>query len=257
MNRNYLKQLLEGAGLGHLPWLRVVGLTGAALVGLALTLVKATGVLGIGIAGLVLGAAATIEALQAVGSARSRAMVSALPEVAEALAAGVAAGEELGEALARMATNGPRPLRASFHEFARLLSIGYSLEQALAWLQLELANENADILVQFLQQSLRLGGTGLVANLNNLAQVIRGQAALDGEIAAKQGWVIGTAKLGIASPWLIVLFLNQRPEAHAYYASADGATLLVVGLAVCAAAYAIILRMARLPKPKRVLNAAL
>lgn len=257
MNRNPLKALLEGAGFGHFPLARIAAALLTALMLLGLSVTKVTGVLGIGVASMILAGAAVVEALKALRAARSQALVSALPEVAEATAAGVAAGEELGETLCRFAEAGPKPLRSSFVKFRELLNRGYNLEQSLAWLQLELADENADLLIQFLIQSQRLGGAGLVANLNNLAKVIREQAALNAELAAKQGWVIGTAKLGIASPWLIVLFLNQRPEAHNFYASTDGSAVLLTGLLVCAVAYALIVRLSRLPQTRRVLNAVL
>jgi tight adherence protein B len=251
-----LEKLFESAGLGHLSApLLAAGLV-VLLLGLALTAVRATGVLGIGVAVLVIASGVVIEGLKVAGLQRFRTVIATLPEAAEAIAAGVASGEQLETAVAALAVAGPKPLRPSFTKFAQLLQSGYSLEQSLDWLQLELSDVYADQLVHLLKISAVSGGTGLVANLNSLAATIREQAALDAEIVAKQGWVIGTAKLGIAAPWFIVLFLNQRPEAHGFYASAQGASLLLVGLVVCVCAYALILRVARLPQPRRVLNVA-
>jgi tight adherence protein B len=135
---------------------------------------------------------------------------------------------------------------------APLLQKGTSLEQALGWFQVELSNVYADQLVQLLQVSLRSGGAGLVANLERLSEIIRVQGSLEEELAAKQGWVTGTAKLGLIAPWLIVLFLNARTEAHTFYVSAAGFALLSVGLVICLLAYLLIVAAGRLPKAKRV-----
>jgi tight adherence protein B len=251
-----LEKLFESAGLGHLPAPALAAGLAALVFGVGLTAVRATGVLGVGIAVLVISFGVVVEGLKAAGLQRFRTVIATLPEAAEAIAAGVASGEQLETSVSALAAAGPKPLRPSFTRFAQLLQSGFSLEQSLDWLQLELSDVYADQLVQLLKISAVSGGSGLVANLNSLAATIREQAALDAEIVAKQGWVIGTAKLGIAAPWLIVLFLNQRPEAHGFYASAQGASLLLIGLVICICAYAVILRIARLPQPRRVLSVA-
>jgi tight adherence protein B len=247
-----LARLYASAGLGHISAPRItVALFGLA-AGLALSLVRLNGIWGFGVAGFVLSLIAALEVLRLLSQQREQALVSALPEVIEAIAAGISSGEELGQTLLVQATHGPRALKKSFATFAREQRAGQPLEAGLSWLQVELSNVYADQLIQLLLVSLRSGGSGLVANLQSLSEMIRKQGALDGELAAKQGWVTGTAKLGLAAPWFIVLFLNARPEAHAFYTSAAGFTLLSVGLFVCLIAYAAIIATGRLPKPKRV-----
>ncbi|MEN9715036.1 MAG: hypothetical protein RJA35_503 [Actinomycetota bacterium] len=247
-----IRQIYAGAGLGHIPASKITLAIAVGLAALALSLAKLTGIAGVGLAGLVLGAAATLELLRILASQRERALVQGLPELIEALAAGISSGQELGDAMIQQATHGPKALRKSFGEMAQLLQKGTSLEQALGWLQVELSNVYADQLVQLLQVSLRSGGAGLVANLEHLSEIIRVQGSLEEELAAKQGWVTGTAKLGLVAPWLIVIFLNARTEAHAFYASAAGFALLSVGLIICLLAYLLIVAAGRLPKAKRV-----
>ncbi|MDE2409386.1 MAG: type II secretion system F family protein [Actinomycetales bacterium] len=247
-----LKSSLSSAGFGHLPSWQVLGGGAVVVVAVSLSLIRFTGVAAFGLAGAVLSMAAIVEALLALTAARTQALISALPEVAESLASGVSSGQELGQSLGLLAKHGPKALSKSFIEFNGLVARGFSLEDALGWLQRELGNVYGDQLVQLLLVSLRIGGSGLVANLNRLASDIRSEAALDGELRAKQGWVAGTAKLGVLAPWLIVLFLNQRPEAHAFYSSSGGFSLMLAGLFICLVAYFFIQLMARLPKPKRV-----
>ena len=244
--------LLASAGFGHLPVSRTFGLVAAVLAALGLSLVRITGLVGVGLAGAVLGAAALIETLLALKTARETTLVASLPEVAEAVAAGIASGLAIDECLVALAEVGPKSLRSSLGEFSRMSDKGYSLEARLRWLQVELSNVYSDQLIQLLLVSLRVGGSGLVANLNRLAADIRQEGALHAELKAKQGWVSGTAKLGLAAPWLIVLFLNQRPEAHAFYASDAGFALLLSGLVICLLAYLFIQLLSGLPAARRI-----
>jgi len=249
-----LAKLYAGAGFGHLSASRITLVLVAAVAGIGLSLVRVTGIAGIGIAGIALSVAAIIEGLRLLAQQREQVLVAALPPVIEGLAAGIASGEELGLALSQQAEHGPKALIKSMREFVRLGDQGWSLERSLQWLQVELSNVYADQLIQLLLVSLNSGGTGLVANLTHLSQVIRAQAALDTELAAKQGWVTGTAKLGLIAPWLIVMLLNARPEAHDFYASPQGLTLLVGGLLICLMAYLGILSAGKLPRSQRVFS---
>ena len=231
------RKLLAAAGFGHIAPAKALGAIGVIALAVGLSLTRLTGVLGVGLAGLALSLAGCIEALVLIAAKRESALVASLPEVAESVASGVASGLGLPASLEILEHQGPVALRNSFAEFNAIQRRGHTLEQALAWLQVEFSNVYSDQLVQLLLVSLRVGGSGLVANLNRLASDIRQQGSLDAELKAKQGWVSGTAKLGLAAPWLIVCFLNQRPEAHAFYSSAAGFNLLLVGQIVCLLAY--------------------
>jgi len=248
----WLRKLLNEAGLGHYSLSKVltVGLFAVAL--LALTVVKLTDIPSLGLAAIALSMAAVDEALKGMAAQRAKALSQALPQVAEAIASSVASGQELMSALRELSDVGPRRLKAVFRELGRLDDGGYPADQIFEWLRLELSNVYADQLIELLLVTHRSGGVGLVANLERLAATIRLDFATEGELLAKQGWVIGTAKLGVLSPWVILLFLNQRPEAHLYYSSRAGSILLVVGLAACLIAYAAIHMMSKLPNQRRV-----
>lgn len=251
-----LRGLYSAAGLGHFSGSRVTAVFIGALALVGLSLFRATDVLGVSVAGVTLGAVTIYESLRIVSQQRQQSLISALPELIESLSAGVSSGQDLSSALFEQAEHGPKALSASMKSFRRQAEEGYSLEHSLVWLQAELGSVYADQLVQLLLVSLTSGGAGLVANLNNLSQVIRGQAALESELAAKQGWVTGTAKLGLAAPWLIVAFLNARPEAHSFYASSAGFILLTAGLAVCIVSYLMIQAAGKLPRSVRVFTDA-
>jgi len=247
---------MREAGFGHLSAPRFAGLTLFAIAAAALSVVKLSDIPGLGLAVFAFGLAFSVEGLKHLAAQRAKALSRALPEVAESLASAVASGLNLTDALASMGQVGPRQLRDSFTQFRRIDLSGYPLTQALEWLRLELSNSYADQLVELLLVTYRSGGVGLVANLERLSATIRADYATESELNAKQGWVIGTAKLGLASPWLILLFLNQRPEAHTFYASPQGLVLLATGLTACVGAYAAILSLSKLPHLRRVFSGA-
>lgn len=246
------KVLFAAAGFGHISIWKSILVIAAGAVGVALSLVRVTGLVGVGLAGLALSLAGCVEALVILAQRREATLVASLPEVAEAISSGVASGLNLPDCLEELAKQGPKSLGKSFTEFNEQQARGYTLEQSLVWLKVEFSNVYADQLVQLLLVSLRIGGSGLVGNLNRLANDIRQQGALDAELKAKQGWVSGTAKLGLVAPWLIVCFLNQRPEAHAFYSSMAGLNLLLIGQLICLGAYALIHLLSGLPSSKRV-----
>lgn len=243
---------LQAAGLGHLDPLKL-GI--AWIVGLALlvfVLVKATGLVALGIAAIFLSGAFSYEFLILQARARQSTLLAVLPQICESLSSAVSTGLDLQRAFEDLAIAGPKATRGSFSLFTQMLQTGTRLEDGLDWLKIELAHADADQLVEFLRLSRTSGGSGLAANLNRLAEQLRKQAALAGEISAKQGWVTGTAKLALATPWLIVLLLGSRPENALAYNSTSGLLVLSLGLLVCLIAYAVINAVSALPQQKRV-----
>ena len=86
------------------------------------------------------------------------------------------------------------------------------------------------------------GAPGIAELLRHSADDARAAASLDAELSARRGWILGTARLGVLSPWLMVILLSQRAEARTVYQGATGYSLLIGGALVCALAYGLILR---------------
>ena len=100
----------------------------------------------------------------------------------------------------------------------------------------------------------QVGGSELGRLLRTLSNFLRADARTRGEIEARQSWTINAARLSVASPWLVLVFLSLRPETVARYDSRAGVLVLAVGAAVCATAYRVMIRIARLPPEERVLR---
>ena len=87
--------------------------------------------------------------------------------------------------------------------------------------------------------------------LRSLAQYLRSDASVRGEVEARQSWVRNAARLGVAAPWIVLLLLGTRPEAAAAYNSPTGAALIVGGLLATLVAYRLMLALGRLPEEGR------
>jgi tight adherence protein B len=80
---------------------------------------------------------------------------------------------------------------------------------------------------------------------------VRAEAALRAEVEARQSWIRGAAVLGAVAPWVILVLLLLRPEGAEAYTSPEGVVLILGGAAVSFVAFRIMLRIGRLPEPRR------
>ncbi len=87
------------------------------------------------------------------------------------------------------------------------------------------------------------------------ASELRSEQAIFGQVLAKQGWVMGSAKISLVAPWLIALVLIQLEQNRQAFATELGALVLVLGLALSALAYFFVNRLAKLAMPQRIFNA--
>lgn len=251
----WFKLKLQAAGLGHLMPMRLLGFWLVGLFVVAAVLVRITGLVAVGFAAFFLGAALSVELLALRARGRENTLVAVLPQICESLSSAVNTGLDLQVAFGDLAVAGPKQTRASLAAFSELLNRGVQFEQALDWLKVELSQADADQLIELIRLSRTSGGIGLASNLARLGEALRKQAALNGELSAKQGWVTGTAKLALATPWLTVVMLGSRPENARIYNSNLGMLALGAGLLMCLGAYAVINAVSGLPRPKRVFAA--
>ena len=106
-------------------------------------------------------------------------------------------------------------------------------------------------IVETLRMARQVGGTELPGVLRALSASVRTEAALRAEVEARQSWIRGAAVLGVAAPWVILVLLSMRPEGAAAYSSPEGVALILAGAAVSVVAYRVMLRIGRLPEPRR------
>lgn len=173
------------------------------------------------------------------------------PDVVDHLVSAVRSGVALPESVVMLASTGPPPMRSAFADFEQNYRRSGSFAESLDRLKERLADPVADRIIETLRMSREVGGSELTTVLRNLASYLRQDAAIRSEVEARQSWVINAARLGVAAPWVVLVLLATRPEAAAAYNSAEGITLIVVGLALSIVAYRVMRGMGRLPEDRR------
>lgn len=246
-----LSALLESAGFAHVaPRVAVATCIGGALVSAAIAwLVTTVGVLAL-LAGAA-GAAWPILWLRSRAARLVRARRALWPDVCDLLIASVRAGMSLPDAVSSLARSAPPALRAAFAGFERDMAASGHFDSSADRLKSALADPMADRIVETLRMARQVGGTELTPVLRALAASVRADAALRSEVESRQSWTRGAAVLGVLAPWVIVALLAMRPEGADAYSSPEGVALLLAGAAVSIVAFRVMLRIGRLPEPRR------
>jgi tight adherence protein B len=173
------------------------------------------------------------------------------PDVCDLLIASIRVGLSLPDAVASLAESAPTMLRPAFAVFARDLQASGRFETSLDRLKSMLADPIGDRIVETLRMARQVGGTELVSVFRALSASVRADAALRGEVEARQSWIRGAAVLGAIAPWIILSLLVMRPEGASAYGTPEGVIVIVVGAAVSVIAFQIMVRIGRLPEPRR------
>ncbi|MFY9713259.1 MAG: type II secretion system F family protein [Microbacterium sp.] len=249
--RSRLTRLLEEAGYGAVAQrvviavILAVGLSAASVVWLL------TGLLVLAALAAIVGGVAPITFLRARRLRLRKARRQLWPDVCDLLIASIRVGLSLPDAVASLAESAPGMLRPAFAVFARDLRATGRFESSLDRLKASLADPIADRIIETLRMARQVGGTELTGVLRALSSSVRADAALRGEVEARQSWIRGAAVLGAVAPWVILGLLVMRPEGASAYGSPEGVVVICAGAAVSVIAFRIMLRVGQLPEPRR------
>ena len=246
-----VSSLLEGAGLARVAATSVVAVGGlcALLAGALAWLITQVAALAV-VAG-VAAAFAPVAWLRSRRTRLRRTRRGLWPDVCDLLIASVRAGMSLPDAVAALADSAPASLRPAFAVFARDIAASGHFDSAAAHLKQNLGDPVADRIIETLRMARQVGGTELTTVLRALSSSVRADAALRAEVEARQSWVRGAAVLGVTAPWVILGLLALRPEGAQAYGSPEGVVLIVVGAVMSVVAYRVMIRLGRLPEPRR------
>lgn len=184
---------------------------------------------------------------------RLREFARVWPEVVDNLASGVRAGLSLPEAVAGLATRGPEALRPVFADFARVHRATGRFDVALDALKENLADPVGDRVVEGLRVARAVGGGDLGRLLRNLSSHLRDDERIRSELEARQAWAVNASRLAVAAPWAVLLMMSVQTDAVSAFGTAAGSVVLLVAAACCVVAYAVMMRIGRLPVERRVL----
>ena len=247
-------RLLARAGLGDVS---VTGfvllcLASAVLTGFAMQVVSGTPPVAL-VFGLMAGWL-PVTAVSARARRRQREFAEVWPEAVDNLVSGVRAGMSLPDALAGLGVRGPEPLRAAFDQFALDYQVTGRFGESLDRLKARLADPVGDRVVEGLRVAREVGGGELGRLLRNLSGYLRDEARTRSELESRQAWTVNGARLAVAAPWLVLLFMSFQSEVIQRYASPGGVLVLAVGAGICVVAYRLMMRIGRLPVERRILS---
>jgi tight adherence protein B len=176
------------------------------------------------------------------------------PEAVDNLGSAVRAGMSLPEGLSALGERGPAELRPAFARFGTAYRASGRFGSCLDALKDDLADPVGDRICETVRVAREVGGSDLGTVLRTLSELLRSDARTRAELETRQGWIINAARLAVAAPWLVLLLLGTQSQTLQAYDSAGGTVLLLIGAAVCAVAYRVMLRIGRLPEDRRVLQ---
>ena len=184
---------------------------------------------------------------------RQREFAEVWPEAIDNLASAVRAGLSLPDALAGLAVRGPEPLREAFAAFAVDYQVTGRFSDCLDRLKGSLADPVGDRVVEGLRIAREVGGGELGRLLRHLSGYLRDEQRTRSELEARQAWAVNGARLAVAAPWLVLLFMSSQPDVIGRYASTGGVVVLAIGAGLCVGAYRVMMRIGRLPADRRIL----
>jgi tight adherence protein B len=174
------------------------------------------------------------------------------PEAVDNLASAVRAGMSLPEGVAALGVRGPAELRPAFARFGTAYRASGRFGECLDALKDDLADPVGDRVCETVRVAREVGGSDLGTVLRTLSELLRSDARTRAELETRQGWIVNAARLAVAAPWLVLLLLGTQSQTLDAYDSPSGSLLLVIGAALCAVAYRIMLQIGRLPEDRRV-----
>lgn len=249
--RGPLTRLREEAGWSSLSSRALSSAIVAAAIVAASVVWLLTGILILAALAAVAGGAAPIVMLRARRTRLRRMRRQLWPDVCDLLVASIRVGLSLPDAVAGLGDSAPVVLRPAFAVFARDLRATGRFEASLDRLKSSLADPIGDRILETLRMARQVGGTELTTVLRALSSSVRTDAALRGEVEARQSWIRGAAVLGAVAPWVILGLLVMRPEGAAAYGTPEGVVVICVGAAVSVVAFRIMIRIGRLTEPRR------
>jgi tight adherence protein B len=246
-----LRNLLESAGFGERRSEVLVLVSGTSLLGGLLTFFT-TQIAGLAFCFSALTLVIWLEVLRAVSASRQKRMDFLWPTVFDALRSGSQAGLSMLEQIEYLASDGPEVFREQFAALASELERGVDTQAALAGFQRRVGSRSGDSLAIVMALVEEVGGRGEAANWDQAAKDLRQEQSVISQVRAKQGWVLGSAKIALLAPWIICLLLLNLEQNRAAFSDPEGSLVLVLGLILSLFAYFLTNLLGKLKLPERV-----
>ena len=248
-----MKRLIDtarAAGFGDYKQLAVVTFAGTAVLFAMIYEILKLAVLALAVAIGVL--AIFYEWLQKRANRRTKEIIESWPSVLESLESAAISGMTITEAFRELGEAHSSIVANDFAKAIAALDGGESFDEMLNRLRKSLGKPTCDLTIEIIRQVHRGGGQGLVAALRAQSEAAREHDLLIGEVQAKQGWVIGTAKLAVAAPWIVAALISLRPENAAVFQTPIGITVMLGGLIASVFAFRLVTVLGKVETERRV-----
>jgi tight adherence protein B len=244
---------LQQAGVPLTPARFVCGSAGAGLSAL-LVLTALTGSLLVAIVPAVALALVPRAYFARRRRARMREVQTAWPDGLRDLAASIAAGHSLTQAVTELARHGPVPLRQAFARFPDLARV-LGTSPALEVIKEELADPTSDRVIEVLVLAYERGG-GIVRNvLDDLVQATTRDLKLLDALETEGLEMRINARAVVILPWLVLVALTARAGPFRdFYRTSGGAVTLAVAALLTIIGVLVLGRLGREPVEARVLG---
>jgi tight adherence protein B len=249
-----LRRVLAEAGLPHVGTSSLLAMCVILAMAAGLVIQAVTGAAPVAVCFALIAGYAPIGVVRSRARRRAREFAEVWPEAVDNLASAVRAGLSLPEALGNLGSRGPEPLRPAFDAFAADYQLSGRFGDCLDRLKERLADPVGDRVVEGLRVAREVGGGELGRLLRNLSGYLRDEARTRSEMEARQAWTVNGARLAVAAPWVVLLFMTGQGEVIQRYNSAAGVAVLAGGAAACVVAYRLMMRIGRLPVERRILS---
>jgi tight adherence protein B len=253
--RAHLAGWLQEAGVPLSPARFVCGCAGAGLLAL-LMLTALTGSFLVAVVPAIAVAFVPRAYFARCRRVRLREVQAAWPDGLRDLAASIAAGHSLTQAVTELARHGPPALREAFARFpdlARVLGTGPALEIVKS----ELADPTSDRVIEVLVLAQERGGGIVRQILDDLVQATTRDLKLLDALETEGLEMRINARAVVVLPWLVLVALTARPGPFRdFYRSSGGAATLVVAAVLTIVGVMVLGRLGREPIEARVLAGA-
>ena len=165
-------------------------------------------------------------------SARRQTVAEQVPQIIDSIAASLASGVSLIEAFENLVREASGELSGRAERILAIFESDLTLHNKVDAAKAVLDCREGDLLFEVLLVASVRGDDQLVAALISLSVEMRRQQALFAEMKSRQGWTLGSARLGQLSPWILIVMLSFRPETAAAFATPIGSAVIVAGVAL-------------------------
>ena len=251
---NKIENLLIQAGYQNIQPAQFVLLLLGGLATAIVILAVITKSLLISIAVCVCVGAQLLESFQSKVKAENQKANTQWPKYLDSIHSATWAGATLEQALLDSISSAPAKHSWALLEFEKDHNCGIAFSDSLDNLKARLANPIADRFIEITRLASASGGRGYLNALRAQSLQLRLENSTWSEINVKQNWVLGTAKLAVLAPWLILVLLSLRPETAIAFQSESGVAVLALGTFASLLAFRLIKTLGKLPPRQRTLG---